>query len=358
MYRTFGADKLRPRRACFLPQRQCKVITFFWIPNKIYSFVYVPAIQSYFLLRKKIALAGKGQAPLNPKFFFVALKKFKMAYGLIRVRNLSMAELNGTEIHNFRQYDEKGIDRPENIKPENDTHRNTHSVLYRDGKPIEADGGFSDEVKKRIEGINQRKNSVVAIEYAVGASSEFFKKGSYNAQTFLERAVEFVAEKHGKNNVISASFHFDESNPHAHVIVVPIVKKTVKWKNKRGQGERTEDRLCARDFTGGPDKLSKLQDDYYQFCKQFEGYGEKKEVVFYRGTKAAQQLKHYTKQTNHEIGVLREEILNAKTQMKLKMKQLELEVKEAEMIKKTTELQQRIEIKKEQNGKKRRTKLP
>jgi len=33
------------------------------------------------------------------------------------------------------------------------------------------------------------------------------------------------------------------------------------------------------------------------------------------------------------------------------MKQLELEVKEAEMIKKTTELQKRIEIRKEQNGK-------
>lgn len=274
-----------------------------------------------------------------------------MAYGLIRVRNLSMAELNGTEIHNFRQYDANGIDRPENIKPENDHHRNTHSVLYRDGKPIEADGGSTEEIKKRLQGVSQRKNSVVAIEYAVSASNEFFKKGSYNAQTFLEKAVEFVAEKHGKNNVISASFHFDESNPHAHVVVVPIVKKTVKWKNKRGQGERTEERLCARDFTGGPDKLSKLQDDYFQFCKQFEGYGEKKEVVFYRGTKAAEQLKHYTKQTNHEIGILRQEIAETKNVVKLKMKQLELEVKEAEMIKKTTELQKRIEIRKEQNGK-------
>ena len=97
--------------------------------------------------------------------------------------------------------------------------------------------------------------------------------------------------------------------------------------------------------------LSKLQDDYYQFCKQFEGYGEKKEVVFYRGTKAAQQLKHYTKQTNHEIGVLREEILNAKTQLKLKMKQLDLDVLQAEFEKKATDLQKKIEIKKEQNGK-------
>lgn len=77
MYRTFGADKLRPRRACFLPQRQVKVITFFWFPNKISTFVYVPAIQSYFSLREKVALAGKGQAPLIPKFFSLHSKNLK-----------------------------------------------------------------------------------------------------------------------------------------------------------------------------------------------------------------------------------------------------------------------------------------
>ncbi len=277
-----------------------------------------------------------------------------MAYGLIRVRNLSAGDLHGTEIHNFRQYDELGIEKPSNISQDARMVEATNSWLIgSDGTPdYRSKGGMVENVQKKLaeNGINPRKNSVLAVEYVVGASAEFFQKGNYSWSTFLEKAADFVAEKHGRQNVISVSFHYDEANPHAHIVALPIVEKSVKWKNKRGQGERTEKRLCARDFTGGPEKLSKMQDQYFEFCKQFEGYGEHN-VRFYRGTKAKEQLKHYTKQTNHEIGVLRHEILAAKDLTTLRAKKLELEAKEAEMVKKTTELQQRIEIKKEQNGK-------
>jgi len=281
-----------------------------------------------------------------------------MAYGLIRVRNLSAEDLTPTEIHNFRQYEEKGIAPPSNIDPDNDPMENTHSVLYRDGQPIECEGGQTEEIKKRLaeQGITPRKNSVMALEYAVGASPEFFKNSGYSAQTFLDKAAEFVAQRHGKENLVSVSFHFDESNPHAHVIVLPITEKTVKWKNKNGSGERTEKRLCARDFTGGPQKLEALQDDYYQFCTQFNGRKDRskpfaKEVQFYRGTKAADQLKHYTKKTNHEIGLLRGQILACEDLAEVKALQKELEAKKAKFLAKTTEQQQRIEIKKEQNAK-------
>lgn len=279
-----------------------------------------------------------------------------MAYGLFRVRNLSAGDLKGTEIHNFRQYDELGIEQPDNISRDPKLVEATNSWLIgSDGAPsYESRGGMVENLHRKLaeNGITPRKNSVLAVEYAVGASAEFFQKGNYSWSTFLEKAADFVAEKHGgRQNIVSVSFHYDEGNPHAHIIALPIVEKSVKWKNSRGSGERTEKRLCARDFTGGPEKLSKLQDQYFEFCKQFEGYGEHN-VKFYRGTKAAEQLKHYTKFTNHEIGVLRQEISTAKDLATLQAKKLELEAKEAEMIKKTTELQQRIEIKKEQNGKK------
>lgn len=274
-----------------------------------------------------------------------------MAYGLIRVRNLSAGDLRGTEIHNFRQYDKLGIEKPENLKDSTQVQiDNTYSKLYDDeGLPIDADGGMVDNIKHKLDklGIKPRSNSVHAIEYAVSASSEFFKKADYSWQTFLDKAAQFVAEKHGWENVVSVSLHYDESNPHAHIVALPIVEKSVKWKNQKGSGERTEKRLCARDFTGGPEKLVKLQDEYHNFCKQFERNG----VKFYRGTKAAEQLKHYTKQTNHEIGDLRKQILEIEDLAKLKEKQLEIEAKKAEIIKTSTELQQRVEIKKEQNGK-------
>jgi len=279
-----------------------------------------------------------------------------MAYGLIRVRNLSAGELKKTEIHNFRQYDELGIEKPDNLSRDPRMIKATNSLLIvgSDGSPIyESRGGMVENLYKKLadNGITPRKNSVMAIEYVVGASSEFFQKGNYSWSTFLEKAADFVAEKHGGwKNIVSVSFHYDECNPHAHIIALPIVEKSVKWKNSRGSGERIEKRLCARDFTGGPQKLSLLQDQYFEFCKQFEGYGEH-DVKFYRGTKAYEQLKHYTKQTNHEIGILRHEILTAQDVATLQTKKLKLELKEAEMVKKTTELQQRIEIRKAQNGK-------
>lgn len=307
-------------------------------------------------------MRARGASPLTPYFSRFTQKIDTMAYGLIRVRNLSAEDLTPTEIHNFRQYEEKGIALPSNIDPDNDPMENTHSVLYRDGQPIECEGGQTEEIKKRLaeQGITPRKNSVMALEYAVGASPEFFVHSGYNAQAFLEKAADFVAQRHGKDNLVSVSFHFDESNPHAHVIVLPITEKTVKWKNKNGSGERTEKRLCARDFTGGPKKLEALQDDYYQFCTQFNGRKQPpsainmfnpKEVVFYRGTKAAEQLKHYTKKTNHEIGLLRGQILACEDLAEVKALQKELEAKKAEFLAKTTEQQQRIEIKKEQNAK-------
>jgi hypothetical protein len=124
--------------------------------------------------------------------------------------------------------------------------------------------------------------------------------------------------------------------------------------------EQERQRLCARDFTGGPKKLEALQDDYYQFCTQFNGRKQPpsainmfnpKEVVFYRGTKAAEQLKHYTKKTNHEIGLLRGQILACESLAEAKAMQKELEAKKAEFLANTTEQQKRIEIKKEQNAK-------
>lgn len=275
-----------------------------------------------------------------------------MAYGLIRVRNLSMGEVGGTEIHNFRQYEEKGIDRPENIDPTKDYFGNTHSKLIdANGEEVEASEGLTDAVREKLEalGITPRKNAVVALEYVVGASPDLFArdKGDYSPQTFLDQAAKWVAERHGLENVLSVSYHFDESNPHAHVVVLPITEKTVKWKNQNGSGERTEKRLCARDFTGGPKKLEALQDDYYQFCKGFDRKG----VTFYRGTKAADQLKHYTKQTNHELGQIRAKISACEDLAKAKVMEKELEAKKADILANSTELQKRVEIKKEQNGK-------
>ena len=266
-----------------------------------------------------------------------------MAYGLIRVRNLSAGDIKSTEVHNARQYDELGLRTPDNISPDNYAAQfgsNTHTL--NGGKTLQ------EAIDKRFETfkIKPRKNAVVALEYVVGlvGSRKEIEEAYYNysAQTFLEDCcgASFLGEKHGYGNIVSMSLHFDESNPHAHFVVVPIVEKEVKWKNANGSGVKKEHRLCARDFTGHPDKLSQMQTDFHEHIKPYE---QKLQVKIYRGTKKAEQLKTYTQQTNHELGLLRAKLDAAKTQAEAKAVSLEISAKKSEFEQKQGELGRIVE---------------
>ena len=57
----------------------------------------------------------------------------------------------------------------------------------------------------------------------------------------------FIAEKHGKQNILMAAIHRDETTPHAVAYVVP--------KDERGK-------LNCRAFYGEKNALTKLQDEF------------------------------------------------------------------------------------------------
>lgn len=268
-----------------------------------------------------------------------------MAYGIIRVRNLSSGDLELTEIHNARKYEELGKKLPDNINPDG---YHIHETL--------GDGNLCDRINERLKalGITPRKNSVVALEYVVALSGnpaeKELMKTNYCMEGFLSNAMKWVAERHGgMQNLVAVSQHFDESNPHAHIVVLPIVEKTVKWKNQKGSGERVESRLCARDFTGNKEKLSQLQTDFHAFV---EPYGEKMGgVKFYRGTKKEEQLREYTKKTSRELGLLRQELESGISAAKAKAVELEFKAKKAEFEQKQGEDGRIIEKHREQQKK-------
>jgi hypothetical protein len=245
-----------------------------------------------------------------------------MAYGIIRVRELSAVEVGAAEVHNARKYQDNKL--PGHINP---AGYFLHETI--------GDGSMSDRINERLKelGINPRKNSVVALEYVVALSGNPQEKTqikkNYEIGGFLSDATKWVAERHGgMQNLVAVSQHFDESNPHAHIVVLPIVEKVVRWKNQKGEGERVENRLCARDFTGNKDMLSALQDQYHAFV---EPYGAKMGgVKFYRGTKKEEQLKTYTKKTSHELGLLRQKLDLATTEAEAKAVKLEFEAKKLE----------------------------
>lgn len=270
-----------------------------------------------------------------------------MAFGLIRARNLSAEDISSTDIHNARRYETKE-QYPANVPLEkrDDKFIKTEYVLQDQedflGKKETTLSEAIDERLKLNDVKGIRKNSNLAIEYVVGIND---KKAweNYSFDGFVNVVSQWLEARHGLNSVVAVYSHNDESNPHAHIVVVPIEEKTIKWKNQKGEGERTEKRLNTRDFTGGRDKLRDLQNDYFEFLTQrFDG-GKKLGLQLFRGTLVENQTKEYIERTNHEIGDLRTVLadlrdknaqnillsqINAKEQ-EIALKQIELKKEEA-----------------------------
>ncbi|WP_283690497.1 MobV family relaxase [Clostridium perfringens] len=68
-----------------------------------------------------------------------------------------------------------------------------------------------------------RKDAVVYCECIISSDQNFFKNLSEDRQKlFFRESLEFLGKKLGKDNIISANVHLDETTPHMHVGFVPI----------------------------------------------------------------------------------------------------------------------------------------
>lgn len=198
-----------------------------------------------------------------------------MAYAIIRAKKLTTGgQMGGMQRHNDRSNEVKNVD-------EDLTHLNYNYSKYGTNNILK-------DVNTRLEEANVKvkSNSVRCIEYLITASPQAFENlnkikredGSFGLggddikkwRDFQESTFQFLKDKHGVKNIVNISTHLDEKTPHIHAYVTPIIEKEVKWKNQKGEGVRKENRLSARDFLGGKDKLQKLQDD---FAKSVEHLG-------------------------------------------------------------------------------------
>ena len=108
--------------------------------------------------------------------------------------------------------------------------------------------------------IKRRKDAVLCIEYLVTASPEAFRRHGGHLDEmgsgYFADALEWLRARHGKDNVISAAVHLDETTPHLVVYVAPLTQ---------------DGRLSARDFLGGPKLMRALQDSFYEACGKRHG---------------------------------------------------------------------------------------
>lgn len=116
---------------------------------------------------------------------------------------------------------------------------------------VKPEGRYYHFIQSRIEqaGCRTCKDSTRFVDTLITASPEFFKgKTREQTETFFQRAADFLIQRVGRENVVSAVVHMDERTPHMHLTFVPLTK---------------DNRLCAKEILGNRASLSRWQDDFH-----------------------------------------------------------------------------------------------
>lgn len=172
-----------------------------------------------------------------------------MSYSICRIAKMKSGGVTGIQIHDRREKDVSHTNK------DIDWSRTHENVTL-----IERQGTFQRAVKERIEGLDLkravRKDATVMVQAMITSDKAFFDGMTKPEQVeFLKKGYEFIKDRYGEENVVSATIHMDEKTPHVHVNFVPV----------------TEDgRLSAKDLFG-PKDLRTLQDDFNRYCRE-NGY--------------------------------------------------------------------------------------
>ena len=159
-----------------------------------------------------------------------------MGYAILRTQKLKdKGSIRRSLKHSFRAQETPNAD-PE-LTPDN-SHIGADTV-----------DAAMDGISTRLDTQEKiRKNAVLAVEYLITASPESMAEKSRQGQDqYFDDAMDWLREKHGKENVVYAGIHRDETTPHLYVYVVPI--------DERGK-------LNCRAFLGGAKALNEMQTDF------------------------------------------------------------------------------------------------
>ncbi|MCI7214715.1 MobV family relaxase [Dysosmobacter sp.] len=109
---------------------------------------------------------------------------------------------------------------------------------------------YEQEIKHRIQmaGCRVRKDSVKFVDTLVTVSPEFAQAHESEMNEYFTWAYEFLKERIGADNIISAVVHMDEKTPHMHLCFVPLTR---------------DGRLSAKEILGNKKAMIRRQDDFY-----------------------------------------------------------------------------------------------
>lgn len=155
-------------------------------------------------------------------------------YAIMRCKKLSsMGSVAGSLKHNYRERETANADPAKTPQNEHHAARTTDEAM----------GRLRDLLPEK-----RRKDAVLAVEYVMTASPEWWGTATREQQgAFFDRSRQWLADKYGAQNIITATIHRDETSPHLSAFVVPLTK---------------DGRLSAKEFIGGKAKMTADQTSY------------------------------------------------------------------------------------------------
>ncbi|MCI5102133.1 MobV family relaxase [Phaeobacter italicus] len=171
------------------------------------------------------------------------------SFGIMRTAKIkTLGNMGASLQHTFRERETPNAD-PDRLK--------ANTILVGADNSKEVLAAWKDRAPEKI-----RSNAVHGLEYLVTGSPEKMKAMSREEQdTYFKDALGWIEERHGKENVLSAMIHRDETTPHLTVMTIPL--------DERGK-------LNCRSFVGNKKALSELQSDFAE--KVSEKHGLKRGV--------------------------------------------------------------------------------
>ncbi|MGY3758993.1 MobV family relaxase, partial [Lactococcus lactis] len=141
-----------------------------------------------------------------------------MAFMVARTEKRKIGSLSGYQNHVDRKTENHSNKDIDNSK----THLNYDLVGHETDKSFHKE--FMDYINENRVGARAvRKDAVIMQDWIIGSSQEFFDTlTSEYTRKYFETAVEFFAEKFGRENIRFATVHMDEKTPHMHMGIVPL----------------------------------------------------------------------------------------------------------------------------------------
>lgn len=115
-------------------------------------------------------------------------------------------------------------------------------------------------IQKRLENVKVQKRADV-VKFCDCIVNPPADLPAERHREFFQHAFDFLADRYGRNNVVSAYVHMDETSPHMHFAFVPVVKNTGK------SAGRFPEKLCAKDVVTRQD-LQTLHPDTQRYLQE------------------------------------------------------------------------------------------